>query len=326
MGSASREERTTEGGEEVNVHCFYHSADLDGHCSGAIVRRWCEIEGHTYLPHGVNYGKTVDWLIGGEEDSAAVIVDFTPEGGRTLTSRDILEKMSLCYSEVIWIDHHETAINAVGDKQFQGIRKVGTAACILTWNYFFKQADVPEAVQLLGAYDIFDRSDEEKWQKEILPFQYGMRLLDTNPDGTDTAGLWFKLLDETANQQYSHGYYEVGWISAEGMTILKYERIQNARTAKSTAYDCMFDGMLCCAANGRGNSLTLDAFARPEHKMRILWSFDRSKWRVHLYDNGHADIHCGEVAQKFGGGGHKGAAGFELKRDVFILDGITPTK
>jgi hypothetical protein len=83
--------------------------------------------------------------------------------------------------------------------------------------------------------------------------------------------------------------------------------------------------MLCCAANGRGNSLTLDAFARPEHKMRILWSFDRNKWRVHLYDNGHDDVHCGEIAKRFGGGGHKGAAGFELHRDSFMPDGIIPT-
>jgi oligoribonuclease NrnB/cAMP/cGMP phosphodiesterase (DHH superfamily) len=309
----------------MNVHCFYHSADLDGHCSGAIVRQWCEKEGHTYLPHGVNYGKFIDWLFGGGEQTMAVIVDFTPEGGRTLTSRDILEKMSLQYGHLIWIDHHSTAIESVGDKQFDGIRRVGTAACVLTWEHFFPGEEIPEAVRLLGAYDVFDRSDKDKWKNDILPFQYGMRLMDTNPDGTDAKGLWAKLLDETANEQYSHGYYEVGWISAEGMTILKYECLQNTRTAKSAAYDCMFDGMLCCAVNARGNSLLLDSFARPEHKMRILWTFDRNKWRVHLYDNGHADVHCGEIAKRFGGGGHKGAAGFELHRDNFFPEGIIPT-
>lgn len=305
----------------MNVHCFFHRTDLDGHCSAAIVRLWCERNQHLYVPHGVNYGERIDWVAGATLDDMAVIVDFTPEavrhGDAMASSCDILQLMQNAYNGLVWIDHHQTAIDAVyGDLltvcDFDGLRRFNTAACILTWKHFFPGVEVPTAVDLLGTYDVFDRSDMLKWQAEILPFQYGMRTRGTLPDGTDEKGLWYKLLLGGNEDKENPGYYELGWIIAEGTTVLKYERIQNEKTAKSAAYDCMFEGMLCCAINARGNSLLLDGFARPEHKMRILWSFDKNKWRVHLYENGHDDVHCGEIAKRFGGGGHKGAAGFEI--------------
>ena len=320
----------------MNVHCFFHRTDLDGHCSGAIVRLWCERNGHIYVPHGVNYGQQIDWVAGATLDDMAVIVDFTPErtrGDLMASSYDILCLIQSAYNGLVWIDHHETAIDAVRQAQqqsmsagnvthdFKGIQKSGTAACILTWQHFFPHADIPTAVSLLGAYDIFDRSNPERWNMDILPFQYGMRTHATLPDGTDEKSLWYKMLLGRDDCKESTDYYERGWIQAEGRTVIRYEEQQNLRTVKSAAYDCMFDGLPCCAINARGNSLLLESFARPEHKMRILWSFDRNKWRVHLYENGHDDVHCGEIAKKYGGGGHKGAAGFELSphEDPFMF-------
>lgn len=313
----------------MNVHCFYHRTDLDGHCSAAIVRLWCERNQHLYIPHGVNYGEQIDWVEFAAGNEMAVIVDFAPErcrkGDFLYSSHDVLVYIKHVYNDLVWIDHHQTAIDAVRNSQrqsmdagnvthdFKGIQKSGTAACVLTWQYFFPDTEIPTAVSLLGAYDVFDKSDLERWNMDILPFQYGMRTRDTLPDGTDEKGLWYKMLLGRNEDKEAPGYYELGWIQAEGITVLKYERIQNMKTAKSAAYDCMFEGMPCCAINARGNSLLLDAYARPEHKMRILWSFDKSKWRVHLYNNGHEDVHCGVIASKFGGGGHSGAAGFELQ-------------
>ena len=42
---------------EQNMKCFYHSSDLDGHCSGAIVKaRFPECE-----MIGINYGQPFPW-------------------------------------------------------------------------------------------------------------------------------------------------------------------------------------------------------------------------------------------------------------------------
>jgi hypothetical protein len=291
----------------MKVHCFYHRADLDGHCSGAIVRRWCGLNGHEYVPHGVDYGDDVDWLCGAGPDSMAVVCDFTPEGEAWLALQAMEE---LHGGGLVWIDHHETAIRSAGEpcRRIAGLRKVGTAACRLAWRHFFPGRDEPAAVRMLGRYDVFDRGDAEAWESRILPFQYGLRLSRTDPDGTDEEGLWQELLGGgPATGIALHA------VLADGATCLRFERENSRRTALAAGYDCEVEGVgLCCAANARGGSLVLDAYARPEHRMRILWGFDRDKWKVHLYENGHGDVHCGEFAARHGGGGHRGAAGFTL--------------
>ena len=289
---------------------------MDGHCSGAIVRRWCERMGYEFVPRGVNYGDEIDWMAGAAGNAMAVVCDFTPERDAEGT----LLEMDEAYDwGVVWIDHHRTAIEAAGAaaRDIDGARDIGTAACVLTWHQFFKGEARPVAVTWLGKYDVFDRTDMDMWEQMVLPFQYGMRLHKTNPDGSDEPGLWKRLLDDRL------GLCAVS-IAGDGGTCLKYERAQNARTAKAAAYDCMFEGMLCAALNARGNSLVLDAYARPEHKMRVLWGFTGGRWRVSLYENGHDDVDCGEIAKRYGGGGHKGAAGFELAAGGCPLELFAP--
>jgi hypothetical protein len=162
------------------------------------------------------------------------------------------------------------------------------------------------AVERLAAYDVFDRSDTDEWELNILPFQYGMKMRNMDPKHDATVWFWRELLGE-------HGEEMCKPIRGEGVTALVFERENYRITAKAAAYDCMFEGMLCLAINARGNSLVLEAAKRPEHKMLILWGFTGGRWRVSLYENGHADVDCGEIAKKNGGGGHKGAAGFEFE-------------
>ncbi len=308
----------------MKVFCFFHRADLDGHCCGAIVRRWCGINGHEFVPRGVNYGDRVDWYEGAGPESIAVIADFTPEGPHPEDTLDIMH--SAYAGGAVWIDHHATAIGRVRrDPQAHpldvaGMQEVGTAACELAWRYFFPAETAPRAVRLLGLYDVFDRSDAPAWEHQILPFQYGIRMRKTLPDGGDERNLWDLLLHP--GNLWKH---LVDNIIDEGKFALAYEREQNRKTAKA-AYDCEFEGMPCCAVNARGNSLVLDAYARPEHRMRILWGFTGGRWRVSLFENGHDDVDCGALAARHGGGGHKGAAGFELPPDLCPLVYFTPQK
>lgn len=289
----------------TTVWCFYHGADLDGHCSAAIVRKWCDREGYDLVFRPVNYGREVDWLEGAGGRSLAVVVDFTPEGDDPAS---MLAAMKHEYEGgLIWIDHHKSAIGKVGERgsEFDGRRRENVAACRLAWAYFFGGVVEPKAVELLGRYDVFDRSHEAVWEDYILPFQYGLRAYDTDPaaDAFD----WDGLLDP-------NGESYVGYLQ-DGRACLRYQRRENEKLARGAAYDCVFEGLLCCAVNGRGNSLVLDAYARPEHRMRILWRFDGGLWRVSLYENGHEGVDCSEIAARWGGGGHKGAAGFTVAAD-----------
>jgi len=83
------------------IHCFYHSSDLDGHCSGAIVKhKFPEAQ-----MHSINYDQQFPWDKVNTEEDIIIMVDFSLQ--------PFLE-MAKLYTEfddrLIWIDHHISAI------------------------------------------------------------------------------------------------------------------------------------------------------------------------------------------------------------------------
>ena len=76
------------------MKCFYHSADLDGHCSGAIVKLKypdCEMI-------GINYGDIID-INNIHQDEEVFMVDFCLQPFDGMLE---LNKKAKLY----WIDHH----------------------------------------------------------------------------------------------------------------------------------------------------------------------------------------------------------------------------
>ena len=85
--------------------CFYHSADLDGHCSGAIVRKkYPDVE-----LIGINYGDEFPWeKIPG---NLVIMVDFS------LQPFDDMVRL-LEMGDIVWIDHHKSAIEDYNNHKF----------------------------------------------------------------------------------------------------------------------------------------------------------------------------------------------------------------
>ncbi len=150
------------------IHCFYHSSDLDGHCSGAIVKyKFPEAQ-----MHSINYGQQFAWDKVNTKEDVIIMVDF---------SLQPFVEMAKLYTEfgdrLIWIDHHISAVEeaknwkdgednkSLNDK-INGLRMVGLAGCELTWKHFFPEIEMPNAVRLLGRYDVWDHKDPN-----VLPFQ-----------------------------------------------------------------------------------------------------------------------------------------------------------
>lgn len=293
----------------MKIHCYYHSSDLDGHCSGAIVHKFTGAE---LFP--INYGDRFPWELYNESDvnkPYVFMVDFS------LPAED-MRRLNLL-TRLVWIDHHKTAIDAVNElglmPAIRGIREVGKAACELTWKYFETNQSVPLGVKLLGRHDVWDHSDPK-----TLPFQYRMRMNVTDPQtllkGNDR-NCWPMLLNDS---------FDVDEYVSEGTLLLNYERQQNEKMAKAYAFetellietsppDCpLITGtkFKAIAINrGFGNSRVFDSVYDSE-KHALMIAFVRTKnkkWKVSLYST-RPEVDCGKLATVFGGGGHKGAAGF----------------
>ena len=144
------------------IHCFYHSADLDGHCSGAIVKyRFPEA-----IMHPINYGDAFPWDEIHPEDEV-YMVDFCLQ-----PFNDMIRLGKSC--NLVWIDHHATSIEEVfacpAVIEAKHTLNPKKAACELTWEYLFPNEPVPLAVKLLSLYDSWTYQGHEL-EDMVLPFQ-----------------------------------------------------------------------------------------------------------------------------------------------------------
>ena len=280
------------------TQCYYHGGDLDGKCSGAIVK------------HAISQAELIPFDYGQVFPYARYLADKTPqpEGGHNVFMVDVslgigdMEFLAGCCN-LVWIDHHEPIIKAVREKNLNiaGIQQVGKAACELTWTYLFG-SDCPDAVTLLGRYDVWNFEG----MPDVLPFQWGMRLDDWNP--------------ATNFERWKTGPLEMGVAGAEfinktlkkGRTVLQYQTQQNAELIDLCAFEGVFEGLPALIVNrAKANSQVFESRYDPENYKLMIAFYYRSdhKWVVSLYST-HPNIHCGEICKKRGGGGHKGAAGF----------------
>lgn len=281
------------------MKCFYHSADLDGHCSGAIVKKRfpeCEMI-------GINYGDSID-LENIDHGEDVYMVDFClqPFDGMV----ELNKKANLH-----WIDHHlKGSIDEAHNNGFLAsggqLLEVGISGCELTWFYLFPDIKIPRCVYLLGRYDVWDHGID----KDILPFQYGMRNFpDTRPENHI---MWDRLLGSS---------FEVSLIVEKGRLILDYEANQNAKFCRAYAFETEFEGLKCiCANRGFTNSKLFDSVYSPaSHDLMITFcrlKFPKKLWTVSIYST-KTGVDCGDIAKKYGGGGHKGAAGFQCSEIPF---------
>ena len=275
------------------IQVFYHGADLDGYCSGAIVgihHNWDV----SFYP--MNHGDPFPWDDIRENDTVYV-VDYVLN-----PFSDMMKLNNMC--KLIWIDHHQSAINDYtealmkGELNFiDGLRLDGIAACELCWHFLNDHMNVPRAVHLLSMYDVWKHQDIPG----CLEFQYGMKQI-SNQYPTNIE-LWEKLIK---NDQRDF----IDKIIDNGSIVLQYEKTRNEKLCQF-AFETVIDGHPAIALNkGVASSIAFESIYTPDkHNLMIAFFRNKGKWVVSLY-TGRNDIDVSIIAKKYEGGGHRQAAGF----------------
>lgn len=287
---------------------IYHSKDLDGYCSGAI----CKRKYPDAKLIGYDYGQEFPWAEI-PEGEPVIMVDVSlpmPE----------MVNLAIHSSELTWIDHHLSAIKDYeqsivdypywpNDHNFTAVLQQGKAACEIAWQYLFPDESMPAAVKLLGMYDTWRQSDTFDWEKEILPFQYGMRLDYTSADNFD-------------QDLFKTNKFTLVWINEiqkQGVSVLKYQRQQD-KLAMHGAFECEFLGYKAIMCNVRGvGSLAFDSVVNPEHQLMVGFGYTGRQWSFSLRTT-HEDVDVSLIAKQFGGGGHRKAAGFAVDDINQVID------
>ena len=113
---------------------FYHT-DHDGEASGAIAYNWANTVATPYqacVLYPITYGKPFPFDQIHEGDSVYILDYSIPPAD--------MKKLLAITPNVVWIDHHKTAIEEYSYHpeigEIAGIRDTDEAGCVLTWAFF----------------------------------------------------------------------------------------------------------------------------------------------------------------------------------------------
>lgn len=292
------------------MKCFYHN-DSDGKCAGFWVYLSAGLTdnklGYDYKFIEIDYRMKfpIETIKANEQ---IYIVDFS-------ISPDEMRELLKITKNVTWIDHHKTAIDKYKDFEYdiRGIRYNGIAGCMLTYCYLHHMTqrgegqiksfnismtdDAPMFTKLIADWDVwkFDYGDNTRL------FQTAFNAYNFEPSSEN----WLKFLEENG--------FEKQMIN-EGKTMTRF-RDNWAKNYMSIGFETIFEGHKCFAVNlGMANSEYFKSLPQDKYEILIPFSFDGDLYKFSMYSQ---TVDVSEIALKYGGGGHKGAAGFQTKNIPF---------
>lgn len=287
--------------------CIYHIADHDGKGSAGIV--------NSVYPdaqfYGYNHDMDVPYDLISQHDKIVVCdialpLDYMFELSRT--------------KDFTWIDHHISVISeydkhmATGKYEpIKGLRRNGTAAMVLTWEYFYPSQPLPEGIKLLGLNDLFDLRDPR-----VRPFEYAVQSVGVNRPKDE---IWKKIINNEL---------DIEDMVSKGEGILSWIKIRNYRLVRTLAFESSYHGYKCICANmPQGYSEFFDSIENlGEYDVMVNFYMDgKNTWKMTFYSD-RDDVDVSKIAESFGGGGHFHAAGASGLKQLpeFLAKGIRKIK
>jgi len=270
-----------------NIVCVYHAKCPDGMAAAKVV-----------IDHYKKSGKEVTLIEGYYQsdldlsqfkDKLVYIVDFS-------FSESVMDQICEHAREVILIDHHKTAIEALGlwiNPKCQVVFDTAKSGCRLTWEYFNKDIQPPDYIKFI--------EDRDMWK-----FNYNETKLYCCATGVNRNFDDFIAYLDTPTER----------ILSDGVIIRKVET-SVIEAVKSTAADVVFHGakikfVINPYVGVISEALNILASENEECKMALSASYlaKGNEWLYSLRSVGDVDV--SSIAKQYGGGGHKNAAGFKL--------------
>lgn len=302
---------------------IYHSRDLDGICSAAIIKK--KYPEAALL--GYHYGEDDIPLfeaIKEEKPDLVIMVDVSLPIPR-------MELMAEMCGNLVWVDHHVSArkdfvahfgVEELSDYsemlgwKFKYVYDSSIAACEGLWKYLFPDEEIPLGVQLLGKYDTWRQGTEAVYEMsyssmnwdDALNFQMGMRL----PDNYSIGSICGMLSNDKP-------YEFVDVQILRGKTILAYQAAQDVYYLQNlSSYVRQWEGLKCLVKiGGNSSSTAFESVWNPElHDLCASCYYDGKTWTYSL-STMKDGVDLSALAKKFGGGGHVKAAGFSSGKFLF---------
>jgi oligoribonuclease NrnB/cAMP/cGMP phosphodiesterase (DHH superfamily) len=210
--------------------------------------------------------------------------------------RNVVEAMLTQADALIILDHHKTAAERLGDLPALHFDNFHSGA-ILSWNFFHPGKDAPRFLKYIEDRDLWrwelPYSKEFSAAFDMVPFDF----FEFEKFEDDS------VVDDAINR---------------GKYILAYSKTVIKKIA-SHAIERSWKGKKVLIVNSShwmseiGSKLAVDC------DFVVIWYYDHESQRTKVsLRSFHEEIDVSDVAQIYGGGGHKKAAGFDLPHNEHI--------
>ncbi|MDP3696720.1 MAG: DHHA1 domain-containing protein [Candidatus Taylorbacteria bacterium] len=223
----------------------------------------------------------------GLENKEIYMIDFTYPA-------EIMKKIISRNERVTAIDHHvtrEASVKMTRDYSYA----VEHSGSVLAWKYFHKNKPAPLLLKYI--------EDGDLW-RYVLP---DSRPIATCIDSFDyNFSDWDKIAKDIEDNEVRKKFIE------KGNFMLNYQNELIKRIVEESSKIIEFEGHEIFAVNTPHEfaSRIGEALYAKKPPLAIMWYEGNDGVHVSLRSNGSVDV--AKIAEKFGGGGHKSAAGFSL--------------
>jgi oligoribonuclease NrnB/cAMP/cGMP phosphodiesterase (DHH superfamily) len=225
-----------------------------------------------------------------------------------LTAKDCLfddgTVVSIQGREILWFDHHasnEKDCKERGLWPVEGNQSQKNCSAFNAYEYLSGIDLVPDDAQCIKYIDTYDCWKKTgglvKWE-QALNFNFGMKSMKFNGDPEEICNEF--LLNDDENDVIDE-------VLSRGDAIRSYIK-NNANYLKHAVEICEFEGYEMKFANITTEKSYMAELLN-DNGIIALWSYTGDKYLYSLRTK-RTDVDLSEIAKKYGGGGHKQAAGF----------------
>jgi oligoribonuclease NrnB/cAMP/cGMP phosphodiesterase (DHH superfamily) len=261
---------------------IYHGNCTDGF--GAAYSAW-KLLGDRAEYYAAKHGESPPDVTG----KNVVVLDFSYDNATT--KRLMREARGF-----LVIDHHKSAMVELHDVTCTRF-DMNHSGAMLAWKFFHPGKDAPRMIKYI--------EDRDLWKWELPYSKEFSAAFDMVPLDFDE---FDKYLDDSA----------VDNAQERGAYILAYSKTVVSKIAKGAAHR-KIDGKSVLVVNSPHWMSEIGAALSPRCDFAVIWfySHDTRQVKVSLRAH-HDDADVSEIAKRFGGGGHRKAAGFALPPDTGI--------
>jgi uncharacterized protein len=268
-----------------DIVVVYHADCTDGF--GAAYAAWKKFgDTATYIPLKTQVEIDIDF-----SDKEVYVVDYSFNA--EVDARVRTEAKSL-----VVIDHHQTAKDVVTAHP-QNIFDQSHSGAVLAWQYFHPDTTVPELLLYVEDHDVWKFVLPDNLEFNAALGQYERSFL-----------AWDELVTNLANPEFRASFIETGRTIKDFEESLIKDLLKYKERARFEGHDIWVLNVSRVYRSILGHKLA--KLNESEGGIPLSIVYYRSNGAINLSLRSEGDIDVAAIAQKYGGGGHKHAAGIKV--------------